>query len=288
MGPGTIGLAATQVNIFVNTMLAASLGTGAVSWLGYAFRIMYLPIGLFGVSIATAVLPTVSRHAVARDDDAVRETVSDGLSLMLMLNVPATVGLMALAGPIVQLLLQRGEFGPDATAATAAALQFYALGLVGYSITRIISPTFYALGLNRIPVLVSVAAVLVNALLNLALVRWLGFRGLALGTSIAALFSGGALLLLLHRRLKGLNDLRLAISTLKIIVAAVVMGSVTVASASTLPDLVPGQRLLPQVVRLSAAIGASLLTLAAAAGILRIREFQNGVALLIDRIGRRR
>ena len=92
MGPGTLGLAATQINVFVNTVLATGEGTGAVSWLNYAFRLMYLPIGLFGVSIATATLPAVAHHTARHDDSAARRTVADGLSLMLMLNVPATVG----------------------------------------------------------------------------------------------------------------------------------------------------------------------------------------------------
>src|SRR5205823_5175428 len=110
MGPGTIGLAATQVNIFVNTLLATSQGTGAVSWLTYAYRVMYLPIGLFGVSIGTAVLPAVARHAATDDVAQVRETVSRGLAMMLMLNVPATLGLIVLAAPTVQLLFERGHF----------------------------------------------------------------------------------------------------------------------------------------------------------------------------------
>ncbi len=97
MGPGTLGVAATQVNVFVNTLLATSEGTGAVSWLTYAFRLIYLPIGLFGVSIATAVLPAVSRHAAIDDFVGVRDTLSRGVSLMLMLSVPATVGLIVLA-----------------------------------------------------------------------------------------------------------------------------------------------------------------------------------------------
>src|SRR5580765_7751604 len=97
MGPGTIGLAATQVNLFVNTLLATSQGTGAVSWLSYAFRLMYLPIGLFGVSIATATLPAVSRHAAVGDTAGIRDTVSRGLRMMVMLNVPATFGLVVLA-----------------------------------------------------------------------------------------------------------------------------------------------------------------------------------------------
>ena len=154
MGPGTLGLAATQVNLFVNTLLATSQGTGAVSWLTYAFRVMYLPIGLFGISIATAVLPAAARYAALDDAKAVRETVSRGMTLMLMLNIPATFGLLALATPIVRLLFERGRFLPSDTASTAAALQFYAIGLVGYSATRIASPVFYALGRSRVPVAV--------------------------------------------------------------------------------------------------------------------------------------
>ena len=166
MGPGTIGLAATQVNVFVNTVLATGEGTGAVSWLNYAFRLMYLPTGLFGVSIATATVPAVSRHAARADTAAVRSTLGEGLSLMLVMNVPATVGLIVLANPIVRVIFERRAFLPSDTAATAAALQFYAVGLLGYSIVRIASPTFYALGDSRTPVAISIASVIVNAALE--------------------------------------------------------------------------------------------------------------------------
>src|SRR5439155_8051735 len=133
MGPGTIGLAATQINVFVNTLLATGQGTGAVSWLAYAFRLMYLPIGLFGASIATAALPAVSRHAAVDDLAGIRTTVSRGLAMMLMLNVPATIGLVVLARPIVEVLFEHGRFTAVDSAATASALRLYAVGLVGYS-----------------------------------------------------------------------------------------------------------------------------------------------------------
>ena len=124
-----------------------------------------------------------------------RETVTDGLSLMLMLNVPATVGLMVLAVPIVRVILRARPVHASRQLATAAALQFYAIGLVGYSVVRIASPIFYALGRNRMPVIVSIVTVLVNAVLNYhARARRFGYRGLALGTSIAALFNAGTLL----------------------------------------------------------------------------------------------
>ncbi len=286
MGPGTIGLAATQVNVFVNTILATSEGTGAVSWLNYAFRLMYLPIGLFGISIAAATLPAVSRHAALDDEQRVRGTVADGLTLMLMLNVPATVGLVVLATPIVRVIFERAAFTAADTAATAAALQFYAIGLVGYSIVRIASPVFYALGQNRTPVLVSVATVLVNAALNVALVRTMGYRGLALGTSIAALFNAAILMVLLRRRLDGIDGGRVAGAFLRIVVASALMAAAAIAADAAGARWLPGDALLLQIVRLALAIGVALAVLAAAAHVLHIREFRAGVAIVARRMRR--
>jgi putative peptidoglycan lipid II flippase len=286
MGPGTIGLAATQVNVFVNTVLATGEGTGAVSWLNYAFRLMYLPIGLFGVSIGTATLPAVSRHVAQQDEAGARRTIADGLSLMTMLNVPATIGLMMLATPIVRVIFERNAFTAADTAATAAALQFYALGLLGYSVVRIASPTFYALGQNRTPVLVSVATVLVNAALNIALVRVLGYRGLALGTSIAALFNAVVLMVLLRRRLHGIEGRRVLTSFMKIALASTAMAVATFVADRVLAVWLPGDALVAQIVRLALTIGASLLVLAGAAHVLHVTEFREGMALVTRKLAR--
>jgi putative peptidoglycan lipid II flippase len=286
MGPGTIGLAATQVNLLVNTTLATGEGTGAVASLEYAFRLMYLPIGLFGVSVATAVLPAVSRQIAASDETSVERTVADGIALMLMLNVPATVGLIVLAEPIVRLIFERGQFTPDATLATAGALQYYALGLVGYSVVRIASPTFYALGQNRTPVIVSIITVAINAALNIALVRVLGFKGLALGTSIAALFNAVTLLVLLRTRLGGINGGPLTASFVKITIAAIAMGAAAWGANAGLERVLPGAAALVQVARVGASIGAALAVLGAAAWLLRIREFDQGLAIVMRRVRR--
>ena len=286
MGPGTIGLAATQVNVLVNMQLATSQEIEAVNWLNYAFRLMYLPIGLFGVSIATAALPTISRHHHEEDTAAVRNTVSDGLSLMAMLNVPATVGLIVLAVPIVRMLFEHGRFTPVDTLATAAALQFYSIGLVGYSVVRISSPMFYALGKNRIPVIVSVVTVLVNAALNYWLVHVMGYRGLALGTSIAALFNAATLLFLLRSNLHGLNGGPLFSSVARIAVASVAMGAAAFASLRALEVWLPGDAEFIQIVRLTVTIGFALVVLAGGAWLLRIREFTQGVALVTRRLRR--
>ena len=277
MGPGTLGLAATQVNLFVNTLLATSQGTGAVSWLTYAFRLMYLPIGLFGVSIATAVLPTTSRHAAVDDPQAIRATLGRGLVLMLLLNVPATFGLVVLATPIVRLLFERGHFLPSDTAATAAALRLYAVGLVGYSAARIISPVFYALGRSRVPVAVSVASIAINVTASLVLVRMIGFRGLALGTSIAAIANGGLLFYLLRQRVPDVDGMRLLVTMAKIIVAATAMAFVAVVSERAAVAVLPGMNVVRQTIRLTTAMTCALITLAGTAKILRIKEFDEMV-----------
>jgi putative peptidoglycan lipid II flippase len=278
MGPGTIGLAATQINIFVNTLLATSQGTGAVSWLTYAFRLVYLPIGLFGVSIGTAVLPAVSRHAAADDLDGVRNTMSRGLAMMWMLNVPATLGLFSLATPIVGLLFERGHFQAADTVQTAAALRFYALGLVGYSTVRIVSPTFYALHRSRVPAMVSASAIAFNVVLSVALVRTMGFRGLALGTSLAALFNGALLVWLLRRELNGINGASLAIAMAKTVIAGLIMTAAAVGVDAAMRAALPGGHFAMQAARLGAAIGVGLMTLAASAKLLRLREFDDALS----------
>jgi len=284
MGPGTIGLAATQVNLFVNTVLATSQGTGAASWLTYAFRLMYLPIGLFGVSIGTAVLPAVSRHATAGDTASMRRTVSRGLALMLALNVPATLGLVVLAQPIVQLLFERGRFLPADTAATAAALRLYAVGLAGYSAVRIASPTFYAIGESRVPAIVSGVAIAVNVSASVLLVRAIGFAGLALGTSLAAIANAALLLWLLRRRLGGLDERRLLSTLVKVVASAIAMAIVAGALQRVMDRALPGAGFPVRAFRLAFSIGGGLTALAIAAKMTRIEEFDEVASMVSGRV----
>jgi putative peptidoglycan lipid II flippase len=279
MGPGTIGLAATQVNLFVNTLLATSQGTGAVSWLTYASRLLYLPIGLFGVSIGTAVLPAVSRHAATDDAAAIRNTVSRGLAMMLVVNVPASAGLMALSTPIVRLLFERGHFLAADTEATAAAVRMYACGLIGYSTARITSPTFYALGRSRVPVLVSIGTIALNLGLSVMLVRTMGFLGLALSTSMAAIANGFWLVWLLRQRLGGLDGKALTVALAKITVAAAAMAFAAIVIERSSFFLAGGVAFTFQIIRLGLSIAGALVVLVAIAKILRIPEFDEMLTL---------
>jgi putative peptidoglycan lipid II flippase len=284
MGPGTLGLAAVQINVFVNTYLATTQEQGAISWLTYAFRLIYLPIGLFGVAIATAALPDLAKHAHSRDLPAMRRTVSSGLRMMLMLNVPATVGLIVLADPIIALLLERGEFLPRDTAATAAALMFFAPGLVGYSIVKIASPSFYALRDARTPVVASVVAIAANLAVNLVLIRVMGFRGLALGTAIAAILNAGLLLWLLGRRLDGLDGRRIAVALFKITIASVFMGAAAYGVSQWLTDVLTGRGEILKLLRVAASMGTGLVVLMLAARLLRIAEFDEAIARVLRRL----
>ncbi len=283
MGPGTLGLAAVQINVFVNTFLATTQPQGAVSWLSYAFRLMYLPIGLFGVSIATAALPDIAERAAAGDVPGVRTALSRAFRMMLMLTVPATIGLMVLATPVVALLLERGRFTASDTAATAAALICYAPGLLAYSAVKITSPTFYALRDSRTPVLVSVGSVAVNLIVNLALVRAMGFRGLAAGTSLAAFFNAGLLLWLLRRRLSGVEGTRIAVAFAKILAASLVMGGVAHVTMMWAPGWFPGSSPALRGSHVAAAIAAGLLALVVGARVLRIEEFEQAFGLVLRR-----
>ena len=286
MAPATLGLAAVQINVFVNTHLATGQEPGAVSWLQYAFRLMYLPIGLFGVTIATASLPDISRQAAVDDMRAIRATVSRGLRLMLMLNVPATIGLMALAGPIVGLIYEREAFTASDTASTAAALMLYAPGLLGYSAVKIASPTFYSLRDSRTPVMVSILSIAVNLGFNLVLVRLLGFKGLALGTATAALVNAVVLLWLLRGRLGGIEGGRVARAFGKITGASLAMGAAAYGSAAWLAELTASEGGLGRLITVFGSITIALLVLALSARLLRIEEFTEASRRVLQRFKR--
>lgn len=202
MIPGTIGLGATQINLLVNTMLATAQGTGAVSWLNYAFRLMQFPIGLFGVSLASATLPRISELKANSDYRGFGSTLTRSLEFALAINLLAASSLAFLGKPMVELLFQYGRFRPEDVEATAMALSAYAIGLVCYSAVKMMVPACYALGNTKVPVISSILSVIFTILLNLAMVEKFGYWGLALGTSLAAILNSLFLMISIERMLK--------------------------------------------------------------------------------------
>ena len=189
IAPGIVGLAATQVSILINTILATTQGPGAVSWLSYAFRLMQFPIGLFGASFATATLPGVAQAWANRDFTEVRDTLVGALRHVFAINLPASAGLAFLGAPIIALIFQYGHFSPEDTRATAMALAMYAIGLTSYSAVKVLVPACYAMGNSRLPVVTSILSIALALVLNLILIGPLGFWGLALGTSVGAVLN---------------------------------------------------------------------------------------------------
>ena len=162
MGPAAIGLSATQINVVINSLLVSTLGTGAVSWLAYAFRIVFVPIGLFGVALATVSLPTLSREATTGDLDKFKEVLVRALRLAAALSLPAAVGSAVLARPLTALLYEHGRFTAHDTLQTASALIAFAVGLAAYSGVKVLVPAFYALSDTKTPLKASFIAVVLN------------------------------------------------------------------------------------------------------------------------------
>jgi putative peptidoglycan lipid II flippase len=187
MGPATIGLAAIQINVFVNTQYAAALGSGPLTYLQNAFRLFYLPVGLFGVALATVTTARASQEAARGDREALIARVSDGARGVWLLALPSAVGLVVLAKPVVQLLFEGGKFLPAHTAATVPIVQAYMLGVLPYSLVKVFAPAFFAVDRPRVPMIASMSSVAANLIFNSLTYRRLGAPGLALGTTVAAL-----------------------------------------------------------------------------------------------------
>ena len=187
MAPATVGLAAVQINIFVNTQFAAALGSGPLTYLQNAFRLFYLPVGLFGVALATVTTARASQEAARGDREALQARVDEGARGVWLLALPSAVGLIVLARPVVELLFQGGKFVAANTAATVPIVQAYMLGVLPYSLVKVLSPAFFTVDRPRIPMFASMVSVVANLLFNGLTYRSLGATGLALGTTIGAL-----------------------------------------------------------------------------------------------------
>jgi putative peptidoglycan lipid II flippase len=202
MIPGTVGLAATQINILVNSIFATSVGEGAVSWLNYSFRLMQFPIGIFGVSLATATLPAFSRFWTEQDYEGASHSLLKSVKRVFAINFPASAGLAFLGVPIISLIFEHGRFHHADSVATAEALAAYAIGLTAYSVVKVLVPICYAMGETKVAVISSFFSVLSNLIFNLLFVKKLGFVGLAFGTSLTAILNSALLWFWISKKMK--------------------------------------------------------------------------------------
>jgi putative peptidoglycan lipid II flippase len=231
MAPRLLGVAVVQLNFLVNTFLASYQPEGSIAAINLAFPLMIMPESALAQSIAIAALPTFAAQVAKKQLAEMRSSLSATIRVLLLLSVPATFGLILLRQPIVAFLYQGDQFSADSTALVAWALLWYSVGLVGHSIVEISSRAFYALHDTRTPVLVGVGAMSLNLALSFFFswlfirLGWMPHGGLALANSTATLIESVILLVFMSRRLKGLEENKLALSFIKALVASAGMAA---------------------------------------------------------------
>ncbi len=283
MWPSVVAGAAVQVNVLVNGNFASEINGGR-SWLACAFRLMQFPIGIFGVSLATATLPAVARAFARGDMAAFGRTARDSLRLAWFLALPASAGLAVLASPIIALIYQHGRFSAHDTAQTALALQAYSVGLAGYAAIKVLTPCFLALGLPGTPMRISFIGIGVNLALNLvnARVLGLGHAGLALATSAVALVNFLQLMVALSRRVD-LGGLAQWSGFLARCFAAAALCAAAAWGVNHLAETLTASRLW-RTAALAAAIGVSVPVYFGAAQLLRLDESAEAWRMIRRRI----
>ena len=276
MGPMILGLTVTQLNTLADDIVALSfmnergdpLGYGAPSYLYYAQRLYQFPLGVLGISLATAIFPVMSADAARKDFEAFTQTIVRGVRAAVFVAIPATAGIFLVAVPLVSAVFEHGEFKDSDTPVVAWTLSFYAVGLCGYFLQQITTRAFYSLQDSKTPALSAVCAVVANIILNLTLIWFLGTGGLAAATAACSYLQVIILVTILRRRL-GRSILHGLSLTLKKTLAATALMCIAGATAMILMGSLPDNRFF-DVLRLCVVVPLAAAVYVLAAKRLRI------------------
>ena len=236
MLPLALGAGVYQINLLVDTVIASLLPTGSIAYLFFADRVTQLPLGVIGVAVGTALLPLLTRQLQAGESAAAAESQNRALEFGCLLTFPAAAALMVIPGPIISVLFERGEFTPEDTRATAGALAVYAAGIPAFVMVKVLAPGFFARQDTVAPVKVAALAMVVNLVLNLALMGPFKHVGIAAATAISAWLNAALLAVILKRRGHFTADSRLRGRISRIAVATAVMAALLVAGEWLLAD----------------------------------------------------
>jgi putative peptidoglycan lipid II flippase len=286
MGPSVFGVGVYYLNITVGSILASLLAQGSVSYLYYAQRLFEFPQGIFTVSVAQAVLPSMSRQAASGDLDALKESLNYGVRLTLFITVPAMVGLLICATPIFSLLFMGGAFDYAKAVNCGLALSYYSLGLCFVALTRVLVPAFYALKDTKTPVVCAFIAFLLNLLLSLALMGPLRHGGLALASSLSAFGNMLLLLYFLRRKIGRFGGRAICLAALKGCVASVPMGGAAFLLLRLIDWSRPGGKLLKGGVMGGTVLAGTAIFLAVG-HLLGCEEARDVLAAVKRKIGRK-
>ncbi len=293
MAPAIIGTSAVQINVLVNTYFVTDIN-GGVSWLGYAFRLMQFPIGVFGVAIGTASIPVLSRMASQKNFGEFRNTLANSIKLVFLLTLPSACGLVVLGEPIIRLIYERGAFTAADVPMTAYALAAYSVGLTGYAAIKILSPAFYALDDAKIPMIIGVCSIAVNFVACYFFMELFsnygvspeypdgyGHIGVALATSCVALVNFFALALMMKKRISHINGREILASFIKIAIASAIMSAVAYFSYHFLANQLGVKGFSNKLIEVFVPVGLGAITFLITAkllGVSELNQFINAIS----------
>jgi putative peptidoglycan lipid II flippase len=299
MTPAILGTSAVQINVLVNTFFVSGID-GGVSWLGYAFRLMQFPIGIFGVAIGTASVPVLSRMASEGKIKDFRNTLSSSMNLVFLMTLPSACGLIVLGEPIIRLIYERGKFDSGATTMTAYALAGYSIGLTGYAAIKVLSPAFYAMDDAKTPMIIALASIVVNTVASYFFREWLsnvgvspaypngfGHVGVALATSVVALVNFFALALLMRKKIDRLNGREIISAFTRIAIASAVMSAVCWLSYYFLHAQFGGKSFLFRAIECFVPIGLGGIVFLVMAKLLKVNEIDKLYNAFARKLGRK-
>ena len=257
--PALFGVSVTQINLLLDTLIASFLITGSISWLYYADRLLEFPLGLFGIGIATVVLPSLSKLHSKNDPKQFTATLDWGLKVVSLFGWPALAGLMVLAQPIIMILFMRGEFSQETVLQVSYALFAYLSGLLSFMFIKVLAPGYYARQDTKTPVKIGIKAMVANMAFNLMLAPLFGYVGLAIATTMSATLNAW----MLYRGLKQAQIYHLSKNTKvfisKLILAAGVMAFVVYQLSDDF-DVWLSMSFFEQILQLALCIGAGCLS----------------------------
>ena len=275
--PATFGAAVLQINTLIGNLLASFQPDGSISYLYFADRLVQFPLGVVGISAATAALPAFSRQAATADLSAIRDTFANAVNMVLFIIIPAMVGLIVLRSPIVTLLFQRGAFNEVASRLTADAVLYYAIGLWAFALLRIVAAAFYAQQDVKTPVRCAIIAIGANILFGIGLAELMGHSGIALALSLSAILNLVLLLKALKKRLEHLESRRISASVSRIVPSSILMGIVVwIVSRHMIPPGTQGTGTL--LIGLIISVATGLIVYAALSFCMRTPEFLQSMA----------
>lgn len=270
--PVIIGISIQQINVLVDRILASGLQEGSISALNYANRLNLFVYGVFSMSIASAIYPSLSKLYEIKDKKAFKATIETSVNTVLLVIVPISVGTIVLSKPIVDLVFQRGAFDSGASSMTSVALLYYSIGIVGFALRDIFSRIFYSIHDTKTPMYNGIYAIIINIVLNIILVRCMYHGGLALATSISGIVTSIMLFVSLYKKLEGLEVKHMLTESAKIMISALIMGIAVFCIDRYLIQLIPKMEKLQQLIRFVIAVAFGVVTYSACVLAFKVKE----------------